>query len=78
MSEMRDQELHRMIADTAKLNEETRKFVAEQHKLMTEGDKLRTEAAKLDRERVWFPWLQLLTVAISSAAIGAVVAKLFH
>jgi len=66
MSELHDQ------AALQRMFEETRKFVAEQHKLMAEGDKLRT--AKLDRERVWFP----LTVAISSAAIGAVVAKLFH
>jgi len=63
--------IDRAIAESEKLREETRKFITEQHKLAA-------EAAKLDRERVWFPWLQLLTVVISSAAIGAVVARLFH
>jgi hypothetical protein len=60
----RQAELQRML-------EETKKFVAEQHKLMA-------EAAKLDKERWWFPWLQLLTITVSSAAIGAVVGRLFH
>ncbi len=61
----------RQQAELQRMLEETKKFVAEQHKLMA-------EAAKLDKERWWFPWLQLLTITISSAAIGAVVGRLFH
>lgn len=61
----------RQQAELQRMLEETKKFVAEQHKVMA-------EAAKLDKERWWFPWLQLLTITISSAAIGAVVGRLFH
>lgn len=61
----------RQQAELQRMLEETKKFVAEQHKLMA-------EAQKLDKERWWFPWLQLLTITISSAAIGAVVGRLFH
>lgn len=54
--------IDRAIAETGRLQAETRKLTSEQ----------------LDKERWWFPWLQLLTLVISSAAIGAVVARLFH
>jgi hypothetical protein len=43
------------------------KFVAEAHKR-------EAERRKLDRE----PWLQLLTLVVSSATIGALVARLVH
>lgn len=57
--------------ETQKLMDESRKFVAEQQKLIA-------ESLKLDKERWWFPWLQLMTVVVSSAAIAAVVARLIH
>jgi hypothetical protein len=52
----------RQEAKLLRLVEETKKFVAEAHKL----------EAERRRERVWFPWLQLLTLVVSSATIGAV------
>ena len=61
----------RQEAELLRLVEETKKFVAE-------ADKLEAERRKLDRERVWFPWLQLLTLVVSSATIGAIVARLLH
>ena len=60
----REAELLRMV-------EETKKFVADAHKL-------EAERRKLYRERAWFPWLQLLSVVVSSATIGALVARLVH
>ena len=57
-------ELQRML-------EETKKFVSESHKL-------EAERRKIDKEIWWFPWLQLLTLVVSSATIGAVVARLIH
>ena len=50
---------------------ETAKFAAEQRKLTA-------AAAKLDRERWWFPWLQLVTTVGGSAAIGAIVGRFVH
>jgi len=61
----------RQEAELLRMVEETKKFVSEAHKL--EADR-----RKLDRERAWFPWLQLLTLVVSSATIGAVVARLLH
>jgi hypothetical protein len=58
-------------AELLRLVEETKNFVAEAHKL-------EAERRKLDRERVWFPWLQLLTLVVSSATIGTIVARLLH
>jgi hypothetical protein len=58
-------------AKLRRMNAETEKFVAEQRKLIA-------ETLKFDKERGWFPWLQLLTLVISSATIGAVVARLLH
>jgi hypothetical protein len=31
-----------------------------------------------EEERIWFPWLQLLTLVVSSATIGAIAARLLH
>lgn len=45
---------------------------------IAETGKLLAEERKLKKETVWFPWVQLLTVVVSSAAIGAVVARLIH
>ncbi|MCL2430097.1 MAG: hypothetical protein FWD12_12790 [Alphaproteobacteria bacterium] len=64
-------DLREQITRIDRAIEVTRKFTAEQHKLQA-------EARKPERERMWFPWLQLLTLAASSAAIGAVVARLLH
>jgi hypothetical protein len=61
----------RQEAGWLRLVEETRKFVAEAHKL-------EAEHRKLDCERVWLPWLQLLTLVVSSATISAIVARLLH
>jgi hypothetical protein len=63
--------LREQIARIDRAQAETEKFAAEQRKLAA-------EALKLDKERWWFPWLQLLTVAVSSAAVGAVVARVVH
>jgi hypothetical protein len=63
--------IDRNRAESDKLRQETEKFIAEQRKLIS-------ESRKLDRERWWFPLLQLLTVSISSAAIGAIVNRLWH
>jgi cell division protein FtsB len=57
---------------------ETRKFIAEHDKLAAERDKLSAEreklfqeALKLERERWWFPWLQVVTaIAAIIAALG--------
>jgi len=64
-----DLDLREQIARIDQAQAETRKFAAEQQKLVE-------EALKLARERFWFPWLQLLTLVASSAAIAAVVARL--
>ena len=61
----------RQEAELLRLVEETKKFVAEAHKL-------EAERQKIDREHQWFPWLQLLTLVVSSATIGALVARLVH
>lgn len=63
--------LDRDRAETTKLMEETRKFVSESRKLAA-------EAQKLDRERWWFPTLQLLVSFATSAVIAAVIARLIH
>ena len=59
----------RTEAELQRMLEETKKFVAESHKL-------EAERRKLDKESGWFPWLQLLTLVVSSATIGAIVARL--
>jgi hypothetical protein len=47
-----------------------------------ETQKLIAESLKFDKERWWFPWLQVTTVLVSNAAIaaavGAIVARLMH
>jgi hypothetical protein len=65
-------------AETQKFVEETRKLTAEAQKLGAEQQKLFIEALKLERERWWFPSLQLLIGFATSAAIAAVVARLIH
>jgi hypothetical protein len=62
-------DLREQIARIDRARAESDKFVAEQRKLIA-------EALKFDKERWWFPWLQLLTVCVSSAAVAAVVARL--
>ena len=64
-----DLDLREQIARIDQAQAETREFAAEQQKLVE-------EVLKLARERFWFPWLQLLTLVASSAAIAAVVARL--
>lgn len=64
-------DLQEQIARIDQAQAETRKFAAEQQKLIE-------ESLKLARERVWFPWLQLLALVASSAGIAAVVARLLH
>jgi hypothetical protein len=55
---------------------EYHKFAAEEEKLRAEAHKFYTEERKLNRERWWFPWLQLITTVGGSALIAAIVAKL--
>jgi hypothetical protein len=63
MSELREQaELQRMVADSAKLQQETNKFVAEAHKL-------EAERRKLDRERWWLPLATVTGAMTAGAAI---------
>jgi len=57
---------------------EYHKLAAEEDKLRAEARKLVSEALKLDRERWWFPWLQLVTTVGGSAAVGALVGRLVH
>lgn len=60
--------IDRDIAETGKLNEETRKFVAEAHKLQA-------EAAKLNRDR----WLAPLIVILSLlTGLGGILAALLR
>jgi hypothetical protein len=61
----------RRKAELLRLVAETKTFVAEAHKL-------EAERRKLDRDRVWFRWLQLLMLVVSSATISAIVARLFQ
>lgn len=76
-------DLSEQIARIDRAQAETRKFVSEMNKLSAEASKLSAEqlklmaeAMKLDKERWWFPWLQLVTVSVSSAVIAAIVARL--
>lgn len=75
-------EIDRIQAETRKLRAEAEKLDAENKKLAAEQQKLFYEALKFEREHKWYPWLQILTVVLSSAviagAVGAIVAKLLH
>lgn len=53
---------------------EYHKFAAEEAKLRAETLKFYTEERKLDRERWWFPWLQVFTALATNAVIAAIVA----
>jgi hypothetical protein len=57
---------------------ETRKLFAESDKFVTEQRKLMAEAQKFEREHWWYPFLQLITVAVSSATVAAIVARLIR
>jgi hypothetical protein len=75
-------EARKLDIEARKLDEERRLYIdrqlAEMRKFNAEHDKLMAEALKFERERRWFPWLQLLAVVGSSAAIAAVVSRLIH
>ena len=61
----------RLAAETRKFIAEHDKLAAERDKLSAEREKLFQEALKLERERGWFPWLQLVTaIAAIIAALG--------
>jgi hypothetical protein len=56
----------RTLVEIRRLLAESDKFVAEQRKLIAESQ-------KLDKERWWFPWLQIITtIAALVAAFGVV------
>ncbi|MCL8385854.1 hypothetical protein [Xanthobacter aminoxidans] len=60
--------IERAIAETGKLQEETRKFVAEQHKLYA-------EARKAERDHSFAPWQVAFTgMGAGAALVGATVA----
>jgi hypothetical protein len=64
--------IDRGIAETGKLQEETRKFVAEAHKLSA-------EQTKFQRDRTLSPWLLLAQGLIAGAALlgaGIALAKM--
>jgi hypothetical protein len=65
--------IDQMRAESQKFAAEQAKLSTEQGKLLIEAFKLRAEEAKLNRERWWFPWLQLITVAASGGAVAALV-----
>ena len=59
----------RQLIEIRRLLAESDKFVAEQRKLMAESQ-------KLDKERWWFPWLQIITaIAALVAAVGVILHK---
>jgi hypothetical protein len=69
------------LRETLNLQEQVTRIdraIAETHKFMAEQTKLIAERQKLDCGRARFPWLQLLTLVVSSATIGALVARLLH
>ena len=52
---------------------EIRRMLAESDKFQAEVRKLMAESARLDKERWWFPWIQVITaVAAVVAAIGVI------
>jgi len=52
---------------------EIRRLLAESDKFVAEQRKLMAESAKLDKERWWFPYLQIFTaIAAFIAAIAAI------
>lgn len=57
---------------------EIRRWLAESDKFVAEQRKLMAEAAKYEKEHCWFPWLQLIALVVSSAGIGALVARLIQ
>ena len=63
--------LDHALAETRRLIVESEKFIAEQRLLIA-------EAQKADKERWWFPWVQMLTAIVTSALVGALVARLIH
>lgn len=68
MSDEHDLDLAEQIARIKRAQLESDKFVTEQRKLIA-------EAQKLDKERWWFPLLQIITAI---AAIVAAIAALSH
>lgn len=69
-------DLREQLAQIDRAQADTRKLIAESDKFAAEQRKLIAETLKLDKERWWFPWLQLLTVSVSSAVVAAIVARL--
>ena len=53
-----------------------REQIARIDRAIAETSKLLAEEHKLRKETLWFPWMQLMTIVVSSAAVGAVVARL--
>ena len=53
-----------------------REQIARIDRAIAETGKLLAEEHKLRKETLWFPWIQLMTIVVSSAAVGAVVARL--
>jgi hypothetical protein len=75
-------EARKLEVEARKLDEERRLYLdrqlAEMRKFNAERDKLVAEALKFERERWWFPWLQLFAAVGGSAVIAAVVSRLVH
>lgn len=73
---------HKLKAETRTLDEQrafnSERLIVERQKFIAEGQKLMAEARKLDREYWWFPWVQLVTLAGTSGAIGAIVSWLLR
>lgn len=54
---------------------EIRRLLAESDKFQSEVRKLMAESQKRDKERWWYPWLQMVTVI---AAVIAAIGVIFH
>jgi hypothetical protein len=75
-------EARNLEVEARKLDDEHRLYLdrqlAEMRKLEAERSKLFAEALKFERERWWFPWLQLFAAIAGSAVVAAIVSRMIH
>jgi hypothetical protein len=72
----------KLEVEARKLDDERRLYLdrqlAEMRKMEAERSKLFAEALKFERERWWFPWLQLFAAIAGSAVVAAIVSRVIH